>query len=66
MLAYQYKAGDDSIHELVVLNPEAIPLLKQQLYEGDEGLVTDAFFIAHEQLIFVEGKNTLNSFIIEN
>jgi len=65
-LAYHYPKADLQVNELVVLNHASKPILQRVLHEGNSGLVADAFFIAHEQLIFVEGKNTLNSYIINN
>lgn len=65
-LAFHYQDGKGLTNELVVLDPEKGILLQQTLCEGLAGLTSGAFFIVHEQLIFVEGKNTLNSFRIQN
>lgn len=66
IMAYQHEAPEAVAQELVVLDQTSTILLERVLHHGDGGLVSDAFFIAHEQLIFVEGKNTLNGFRIEN
>ena len=65
-LAYHYRQEAGLTNELVVLDPEKGTLMQKILCEGSKGLTSGAFFIVHEQLIFVEGKNTLNSFIIQN
>ena len=66
LMAYQYETAAGLTQELVVLDPASKPLLQRVLHRGNRGLASEAFFIACEKLIFVEGKNTLNGFKTEN
>ena len=65
-LAYHTREEAGMSNELVVINPEKGMLLNKTLCQNMKGLTSGAFFIVQEQLIFVEGKNTLNSYIINN
>ena len=63
-IAYHQRKPESLSHHLLVLDREGTPLLHQLLDESLQGLVSGAFFIAGEQLIFVEGRRTLKSYLI--
>ena len=63
-IAYHQRESNNLSHHLLVLDQEGNQVHQQLLDEGLQGLVSGAFFIAGEQLIFVEGRRTLKSYII--
>lgn len=64
MMAWHEAGAEGLEHGLLVLTEEGELLLRQPLDTKLKGLVSGAFFIAGEQLIFVEGRNTLKSYLI--
>ncbi len=63
-IAYHQQAGESLEHFLSVISPQGELILHQKRDSGLKGLVSGAFFIAEEQLIFVEGRKTLKSYLI--
>jgi len=65
-LTYHYPDQTGFTNELVIYDPKTGPLFEKMLNKGADGLASGTFFIVHEQLIFVEGKNRLYSYLIKN
>ncbi|GAB5525713.1 MAG: hypothetical protein Roseis2KO_35850 [Roseivirga sp.] len=64
MVAYHKLTGESLEHFLLVMSAEG-ELILHEKREGElKGLISGAFFIAEEQLIFVEGRKTLKSYLI--
>lgn len=64
-VAYHGQAADELEHFMLVLNKAGEVVFHQKRDWGLKGLVSGTFFIVGEQLIFVEGKRTLNSYLIK-
>lgn len=63
-MAYHSSQDQGLEHFLLVLTKEGKVVLHQKRDTELKGLVSGAFFIAEEQLIFVEGRKTLKSYLI--
>lgn len=63
-IAYHIQSDGGLEHFLLVVTQEGEVVLDQKRDEALKGLVSGAFFIAGEQLIFVEGRKTLKSYLI--
>lgn len=63
-IAYHKQAGESLEHFLSVISPGGELILHQKRDSDLKGLISGAFFIAEEQLIFVEGRKTLKSYLI--
>lgn len=63
-IAYHSGADQGLEHFLLVMTREGEIVLHQKRDTELKGLVSGAFFIAEEQLIFVEGRKTLKSYLI--
>lgn len=63
-IAYHSQSARGLEHFLLVLTKEGEVLLHEKLDGGLKGLISGAFFIAEEQLIFVQGRKTLKSYLI--
>jgi hypothetical protein len=64
-VAYHSQVAGELEHFMLVLNKTGEVVFHQKRDWGLKGLVSEAFFIVGERLIFVEGKRTLNSYLIE-
>ncbi|MCE7991453.1 MAG: DUF4905 domain-containing protein [Roseivirga sp.] len=64
IIAYHSMSAQELEHFLLVLTKEGEALLHEKLDSGLKGLISGAFFIAEEQLIFVQGRKTLKSYLI--
>ena len=63
-IGYHIQGKGGLEHFVLVLTERGEVLLHEKREEGLKGLISGAFFIAGEQLIFVSGRKTLNSYVI--
>ncbi len=64
IVAYHRLAGESLEHFLLVMSAGGELILHKKRDSELKGLISGAFFIAEEQLIFVEGRKTLKSYLI--